>query len=358
MRIAIDVSQVVYGTGVSIYTSNLVRNLMAIDRENEYVLFGGTLRRKRDILSIFPSARVFPIPPTLADLVWNKLRLFPIEKLIGNVDVLHTSDWSEPRSLAFKVTTVHDLAPFLYPNLFPRDLLRNIVNTHKTRLALVKQESARIIVPTMATRNDLIKLGFDVGTIRVIPEAASDIFKRVEIADILNIKKKYKIHRKYLLGVGIDPRKNTERIIKAFEHASAGKDVKLVFVGQPKYIKIRETRNIRILGRVDMKDLPALYSGAEALVYPSLYEGFGLPILEAMACGCPVITSNISSMAEVAGDAAVLVDPESVDSIKEGIEKALRGVKSYVEKGYKRASEFSWEKTARQTLEVYKEVLK
>jgi alpha-1,3-rhamnosyl/mannosyltransferase len=153
----------------------------------------------------------------------------------------------------------------------------------------------------------------------------------------------------------MDPRKNTERIIKAFEHSSAGKDIKIVFVGQPKYMKIKESRNVRILGNVSVDDLAGLYSGATALIYPSLYEGFGLPILEAFACGCPVLTSNISSMAEVAGDAAMLVDPYKIDSISDGIEKILRGPKNYIEKGLKRVQDFSWEKTARMTLDVYRE---
>jgi glycosyltransferase involved in cell wall biosynthesis len=318
-------------------------------------LFGGSLRRKSELLSIFPDAKIFPIPPTFADLLWNKLHILPVEKLIGKVEVLHTSDWSEPPSSAFKVTTVHDLAPFLYPSLFPRDILRNIVDTHRLRLAHVRNESDRIIVPTEATKSDLLKLGFSVEKIRVIPEAASSIFKRVDSYEIDRIKKKYKIHGPYLLSVGMDPRKNTERIIKAFEQAKAGKNMKLIFVGQPKYVKTAETRNIRILGNVVLEDLPALYSGAGALVYPSLYEGFGLPILEAMACGCPVITSNTSSMAEVAGNAALLVDPTDIESIKLGIEKVMRGAKSLSDKGYKRVLEFSWKKTAEETLKVYEE---
>src|SRR3990167_2162611 len=155
MRVAIDISQIVYGTGVSVYTKNLVENLLRIDRENDYVLFAGSLRRKKDVLSIFPDARVFPIPPTLADLLWNRLHTLPIEKLIGNIDVFHTSDWAEPPSRAFKVTTVHDLAPFLYPNLFPRDIIRNIVDAHKYKLSWVRKETKRIIVPTYATKKDL-----------------------------------------------------------------------------------------------------------------------------------------------------------------------------------------------------------
>ena len=98
MKIAIDISQIVYGTGVSTYTENLVKNLLKIDKENEYLLFAGTLRRKQDVLKIFPQTKVFPIPPTLADFVWNRLHIYPIERLIGDVDVLHTSDWAEPPS--------------------------------------------------------------------------------------------------------------------------------------------------------------------------------------------------------------------------------------------------------------------
>jgi glycosyltransferase involved in cell wall biosynthesis len=357
MKIAIDISQIVYGTGVSTYTKNLVENLLKIDRVNDYILFAGSLRRKQDVLSVFPSARVFPIPPTLADLVWNRLHIFPIEKMIGQIDVFHSSDWTEPPSKAFKVTTVHDLAPLLYPNLFPRDLIRNIVDTHRRKLSLVREETKRVIVPTHATKKDLIDLGFKEEVIRIIPEAISNNFKKLADDKIGEVLRKYKIFDDYVLGVGMNPRKNTERIIKAFEHTSAGRDFKLLLVGTPKYINIKESRNVRILGNVPVEDLVGLYSGAKALIYPSLYEGFGLPILEAMACECPVVTSNLSSMAEVAGEAAALVDPYETDSISGGIEKVIRGPKSYVEKGLKRVQNFSWETTARMTLDVYNEAL-
>jgi glycosyltransferase involved in cell wall biosynthesis len=112
---------------------------------------------------------------------------------------------------------------------------------------------------------------------------------------------------------------------------------------------------VRYLGPVSDEDLAALYTGAEVLVFPSLYEGFGLPILDAFACGCPVVTSNLSSMPEVAGDAAVLVDPYDVNSIADGIEKALRWRKGLIEKGSKWVKQFSWIKTAAETLKTYKE---
>src|SRR5258706_2208732 len=356
MKVAIDISQIVYGTGVSAYTKNLVENLLKIDSTDEFILFGGALRRKDDLLKLFPQSKTFPIPPAIANLIWNKLHVLPIEKLIGKIDVFHSSDWSEPPSSAFKVTTVHDLGPILYPRLFPRELIRDIVATHKQKLAWVKKETNRIIVPSVSTKNDLVKLGFDVAKIRVIPEAPSDIFKPASKESIGKLKNKYKISGKYLLAVGMNARKNTENIIRAFDLARAGQDMKLIFVGLPKYIKIEETRNVRIAGQIPLEELPVFYSGSEALVYPSFYEGYGLPILEAFASGVPVVTSNVSSMPEVAGDASELLDPMDVNSIADGVKTALKGPKSLIEKGFARVGEFSWERTAKETLKVYNEV--
>jgi len=126
MKIAIDVSAVVYGTGVSVYTKQLIKNLFCIDEKNQYILFGGTLRRKSDILNTFPQAKIFPLPPRFADFVWNKMHIFPIEKLIGDIDVFHSSDWTQPPSKAFSVTTVHDLIPVKFPSI----INSGIVKTH------------------------------------------------------------------------------------------------------------------------------------------------------------------------------------------------------------------------------------
>jgi glycosyltransferase involved in cell wall biosynthesis len=346
---------------VSYYTKNLVTNLLKVDRENSYILFAGSLRRQSEIrefantLSGNFELKVFPLPPVALNILWNKLHILPIEKLVCQIDIFHSSDWAEAPSSAFKVTTVHDLAPILYPNLFPRDVIRNIVETHKLRLSWIKKESKRIIVPSESTKNDLIKLGFLENIIRVIPEAVSSNFKKATEQQIELLKRKYKISGDYVLSVGINPRKNTQRIIEAFEKSRSGKDLKIVLVGLPKYMVIEENRNIRILGHVENEELSILYSGAKVLIYPSLYEGFGLPILEAFACECPVVTSNISSLAEVAGDAAILVDPYDVNSIADGIEKALRAPKSLIEKGLERVKQFSWNETAKKTVEVYKE---
>ena len=361
MKIGIDTSAVVYGTGVSVYTENLVRNLLSIDKKNKYLLFGGSLRRRQEIKKFFHTlkgksfkGRVFSIPPTFADIIWNRLHLVPIEVFTGKLDVFHSSDWTQPKSLAFKVTTVHDLSPIK----FPRATHPRIVSVHKARLSLVRKEVDRVIVPSFATKNDLVEYGISQEKIRVIPEAPDPIFKRADKREIDKLKKKYKIFGKYLLAVGINPRKNTQRIIDAFHLAKAGKDLKLVLIGEQTFMRVEEERDIRIVGHVTKEEMPVFYTGADALIYPSIYEGFGLPILEAFACGCPVITSNLSSMPEVAGKAVVLVDPYEVYSIVEGIKKALRSRKGLIKKGYKKVTQFSWKKIAYETLKVYKEAKK
>lgn len=351
MRVAIDISQVVYGTGVSKYTLNLVNALTSLDKENEYLLFSGAYRRRHDILKMFPGSKVFPLPPTLADLVWNRFHMLPIEKLIGNVDVLHTSDWAEPPSKAFKVTTVHDL----YPLKFPKLVHPKVLDVHKRKLYWVRKESKRIIVPSESTKADLISLDFDESIIRVIPEAPSQV--KVDEAGVEAIKKKYKIQGDYLMAIGVTPLKNTKRIIEAFHLAMPGKDLKLIIVGRPSNIKLKPERNIRFLGHLPQHDLSALLSGSRGLVFASLYEGYGIPILEGFACGVPVVTSNVSSMPEVAGGAAALVDPEDTNSIADGITRILRGSKGFIEKGNARIKDFSWEKTAQMTLDVYREAL-
>lgn len=346
MRIAIDISQIAYGTGVSVYTKNLVTNLLKIDRDNDYVLFAGALRRRKEILSYFPQAKVFPIPPTAADLLWNRLHILPVEKLIGKIDVLHTSDWTEPPSNAYKVTTVHDLYPFK----FPRVVSPAVREVHKRKLNWVLRESKKIIVPSGSTKSDLVKFGAREELIRVIPEAPS--LKKSDEAGVIRAKKKYNLQGNYLITIGVTALKNTKRIIEAFQRARIG-TLKLVLVGRPLGVEVGGERNIRILGHVPEEDLSGLLTGSSGLVFASLYEGYGIPILDAFACGVPVVTSNVASMPEVAGDAAVLVDPYDVSSISEGIRSILRGPKGWVEKGNERVKGFSWEKAAQETLKVY-----
>ncbi len=356
MKIGIDISQIVYGTGVSVYTKNLVKNLLLIDQKNDYVFFAGSLRQISNVkyqISRWEGnfgTKIWPIPPTLADIIWNRLHILPIETFIGKVDVFHSSDWTQPPTKAFKVTTIHDLVPFK----FPQESHPRIIKAHQARLAWVRDEVDAVIAVSESTKKDLIELGIRGEKIRVIPEAPMAIFKPQDKKTVEAAKKKYNLRGDYIFSIGVGLRKNTKRLIEAFQKSTAGKDLKLVLAGRPSG-RGERVRGVIYLGHVSEEDLIALYSGAKVMVYPSLYEGFGLPVLEAMACGTPVVTSYTSSLPEVAGGAAVLVDPEDVSSIVEGIQTALRRQVSLRRQGLARAKQFSWQKTAEETLGVYKQ---
>ena len=359
MKIAIDISQIIYKTGVSFYTENLVKNLLKIDKENEYILFGGSLRQISTLKSQISkfegnfTQKIFLFPPRLADLIWNRFHIFPIERLIGKIDIFHSSNWAQPPTDAFRVTTVHDLSFLKYSRLTDPIVLQ----AQMRGLIRIKDEVDRIIVPSEATKADLLSFGIQKERIRVIPEAAGAGYRPRSAFEIEAVKRKFNIRGKYLVTIGIGGRKNTERLIKAFELAKAGEDLKLVLAGTS-FGKIKEDRGLIYTGCIFPDDeLAALISGSEALVYPSLYEGFGLPVVQAFACGVPVVTSNVSSLPEVAGEAAILVNPFKVNEIAEGIKKAIRGRIGLIKKGFNRAKEYSWERTAEETLKVYKESL-
>lgn len=356
MRIGIDVSQIIYGTGVSTYTRNLIELLLKIDKENDYVLFGGSLRRFQELKKIAEigssEKRIFPFPPTFLDLIWNRLHILPVDNFIGKVDVFHSSDWTQPPTKAYKVTTVHDLAPLRFPSITPK----KIIDVHKGRLSWVKKEADKIIAVSEFTKKEIIELlGVDENRVVVIPEAVGLEVKRQDEGKIREVKEKYGIEGKYLLVVGADRRKNTGNIVKAFKKAKDGLlGVNLVIVSKRALKDLEEVGGVVFIGQVSFDELVALYSGAEALVYASFYEGFGLPILEAMKVGCPVVTSNIGAMAETAGNAAVLVDPYDIEDIRGGIEEAIESRGNWISRGLKRVKEFSWERAASETIKVYK----
>lgn len=356
MRIAIDLSSLLYSTGVSKYTEFLISSLLEVDNKNSYVLFGGSLRRfselkeKTNKYKSKADVKIFTYPPALADFIWNVLHKLPVEKLIGDIDVLHTSDWTEPPSEAFKVTTVHDLYHFKFPKM----VHPKILDVHRRKMKWVISETDRIIVPSICTKEDLISIGAKEEIIRVIPEAP--LLPKVSKEEIEFVKKKYQLREDYIYTNGVTVRKNTLNIIKAFNLSKYGKELKLVLAGRPVGVEIKDERNIRALGHIESdRELSAICAGSKGLVYPSLYEGFGLPIVEAFNLGVPVVTSNLGSMKEVAGDSAILVDPSDVNSIADGIEKMLSTPKTLIAKGLKRVKDFSWAKTAEETSKVYNE---
>jgi glycosyltransferase involved in cell wall biosynthesis len=360
-RIGIDISQMIYGTGVSTYTENLVKNLLTLDEENRYVLFGGSLRRAKDLkrkVNCFEGnyqMKLLPLSPVMADILWNRLHLISIERLIGQIDLFHSSDWTQPPTKAVKVTTIHDLSPIIMPQVAQKDMVRNIVRTHLNRLSWVKHEVGNIIAVSKSTKEDIIKyLGISEDRIKVIYQGFNPEFTRKESFEIEEVKKKYRVFGNYLLVVGTHPRKNVARIIQAYESMKGKLDHKLIIVGS----KINsDERGIIQIGNLAVSELACLYSGASALVYPSLYEGFGVPILEAFACQCPVVTSDLSSMPEIAGNAAILVNPYETDSIAHGITQALKQNNDLILRGQERLKSFSWKEAAQETLALYKEAL-
>ena len=292
MRVAIDISQSIYGTGVSVYTKELVKNLIKLYPKTEFVLFGGSLRRRKELLSIAKKLggipKIYSFPPSLMDFIWNSLHVYPIEKLVGKVDIFHSSDWTEPPSMLPKVTTVHDLVPFKYP----QTTTDNIRNAHKKKLAWVIRESKKIIAVSESTKNDLISiLKVPEEKIVVIPEGVEEKMRPqpIEIQEI--VKRRYKTGDEYLFALStLEPRKNQVGLLKAFEIVKKSyPNLKLVIGGMKRVDGANiESKDVIALGFVPQSDLPALYSGCLCFVHPAFYEGFGLTPLEAMACGAPV----------------------------------------------------------------------
>ena len=215
------------------------------------------------------------------------------------------------------------------------------------------------------SKKDIIKhLNYDLQRVKVVYPGLSPNFKLLAKTKIEPVLKKYRLNPDFLLFVGtLEPRKNLIRLLKAIDLLE---EVTLVIVGQEgwraKEIKKQAARcrhHLRFLGYVPDQDLPALYNAAKLFVYPSLYEGFGLPVIEAMACGCPVVTAKTSSFPEICGQAAILVDPDNINSLARGIKEILSRPalsKTLKEKGLKKAKEFSWQKCAQETLRVYEEI--
>lgn len=372
MKIGIDVSQNIYGTGVSNYTKKLVENLLKIDHKNEYILFASSLRGKKKTQEFFQSLekyknvefKITSIPPKILEPLWNRFHILPIEKFIGEVDVFHSSDWTQPpvkSDKTEKVTTVHDMIPFLFPNsVHPK-----IVSTFKRKLARVKKEVDLILADSETTKDDIVKfLQIDEKKIRVIYLAPGEQFHPQDEEKIKEVLEKFKIKKPYILSVATqEPRKNIQKLLDVFAKIVASRpQLRLVLTGKYGWGPgLSSTENVIWTGYVSDDDLVSLYSGCRVFVYPSLYEGFGLPILEAMACGAPVVTSNNSSMAEIAKDTAILIDPRSEGQIKKAIEMILdlnlENYQKMVRASMDRARKFSWTKTARETFKVYQELV-
>jgi len=378
MIIGIDISSIPYKTGVSNYTLNLVRNLIKLDKINTYKLFYSSLRlplpkeiveikKKHNNVFIYQ----FKLPPTLLQVLWNQLKLFPIEFFIGKCHLFHTSDWTQPPTIKAKtITTVHDLTPFLYPQWHHS----KVIMAHKNKMKLAAKKCFKFICVSQNTKTDLLNLfpNIDSQKIKVIYEAAEDKYgkfiklsKENQQKKKENIKKQYGLD-KFILAQGTrEPRKNLKRLIEAFvifKKNNPGCHVELAITGKYGWgedVDGTKDHSIKILGFIPEKDMVALHASALCLVYPSLYEGFGLPLVKSLKVGTPIITSNVSSMPEVSDKAALYIDPYSVNDLNKAITKIIKSSvirNKLKEKGLIQAKKFDWLKTAKETLSVYQSV--
>lgn len=259
------------------------------------------------------------------------------------------------------IITVHDIVAFL----FPEGHNKKAVWAERLTLKRAVKKASHILTVSRNTKLDLMKV-FNIpeDKILIAPCAASKIFKPVTGGDqIHKVRAKYNLPKKFILAVGtLSPRKNFTRLIKAYARVvPKHDDTHLVIVGPEGWnygdlLKFKESDKVHFIGYVDGDDIATLYSLAKIFVFPSLYEGFGMPPLEAMASGCPVITSNVSSLPEVVGNAAMLIDPYSVEEISTAIDVILSNhymALDMKEKGIERAKKFSWSDSAGKILEVF-----
>jgi glycosyltransferase involved in cell wall biosynthesis len=368
VRIGIDATAMpLQRTGAGNYIHHLVRGLARIDRANEYVVFVGSGHIERLAVD---AANVCVVPRDFRNrvlrLAWEQLGL-PGEVRAHRLDVLHSPHYTVPLrgGGAASVVTFHDFTFLLYPEL--HEPAKRVFFP-----AMMRQSARRathLISDSNSTRTDLIqRWGIPGERITTVPLAAESRYQPARPQQVAEVCARYGVRPDgYLLYVGtLEPRKQVDRLVEAFALATPSlSGLELVVAGKRGWMYDRifarvsalglECR-VRFPGYVPDEDLPALYGGATAFVYPSRYEGFGLPVLEAMSCGVPVITTDVSSMPEVAGDAALLVRPDSVDELAGALRRVAQDPALREElraKGLRRAQAFSWDRCARETLAVY-----
>ncbi|MPZ18061.1 MAG: glycosyltransferase [Luteitalea sp.] len=367
MRIAIDIRKL-HDFGIGTYVRNMLRQLARIDAETEYVL----LCRPEDRVAaaqlgpnfraVVEASRPYSVREQLA--VPAKLRR-------ERVDVFHTPHYVLPPLVRCKsVVTIHDCIHLMFPQYLPNRLAYSYARASMWAAA---RAACRILTVSEASKHDILRYcRVPAEKVTVIPNAIDDRFGTPPTdEEIRVVRERYQLHDPFVLYAGnVKPHKNIGRLIEAFGlvHRGGLDHIKLLVIGDEisKYTTLRRAvhRNklhthVRFLGFVPDSTLAVLYRLAGVFVFPSLYEGFGLPPLEAMASGTPVVTSNVSSLPEVVGDAALLIDPHDTQAIADAIRRVLTDCELRHElraRGLARARIYSWERSVRRVREIYDEV--
>ena len=376
MRIVINTIPLLYPlTGVGSYTYHIAQSLRAIDPINDYTYFYGYYSRNlhayyNENKKIF--YRVKELVKKMPIFRWIVARKL-VRGFVNAVSPRNFDLYFEPNFMPINiksrctVVTIFDFSFILYPQWHPKERINDFEEYFWKNL----KRSDRIIVISDYIKKEGVNLGLPEEKLRTIHLGIDhEVFKTYPPQDLQLLRKHYKLPEHFILFVGsIEPRKNLENLVRSYINLDEGirKDIKLVLAGfkgwENKEIMalLKEGKSdVLYLGYLPDKELGELYNLATLFVYPSMYEGFGLPPLEAMACCCPVVASNVASLPEVCGDAALYVDPHDVNSIAEGIHKVLTDDdlrQSLIEKGLERAKLFSWEKSAKEHIKVFEEVL-
>ncbi len=379
MRICIDARPIINKqTGLGRYTYNIINALKKIDNQNDYlILVDAQLSPTHPVFDGNNDRFVYKKCPIPGVTVQQQLQL---RQFLADerIDVYHYPHFDLPIAVARRypaVFTVHDLTYLLHRGVFRgAEALKKWYTHQIMRLGIGVAQ--KIIAVSDSTKKDLVDYfhlnGSASSKVTTIYEACEPNFERLEDNKrIDNFKQKWNLTRPYFLFIGERrPHKNLVRQIEAFDRflQQVGREFEFIIIGKSynDYVEpearsqqLNLTGRVRFLGYVADDELPLFYNGAVAFLFVSLYEGFGIPILEAMACGTPVITSNMSSCQEVAGDAALLVNPYQVAEICLAIEKiatddSLRA--NLIQKGLERHKKFSWEIAAQQTLNLYQQL--
>ena len=377
MRIGIDARLLAYRRGMGTFVYYLLSHLTVLDQKNQYLLYLAAKPKDFDLS--------LPQNFTLRPLAWPG---YPLWEQIGlpfaarhdDVDILHcpanTGPLFLPRQIKL-VLTVHDVMYLLpYEVLPPSPSLYQRLGRIYRRWIVprVAKRADAIITVSHHSRQDILRfLQVSPERVYVIYEAPGYAFRpSLDKAKLKQVKQRYGIQERFILALGgLDPRKNTTRILQAFKkfrQQSKG-DYQLVIVGLPRNgqrlfsriaMEIGIADRIIFTGFVPEEDLVALYNGADVFLYPSLYEGFGLPVLEAMACGTPIIASTAGSIPEIAGGAALLIEPEDIEALALAIEQVLTDQalrQGLIARGFEHVKKFSWEKAAKELLAIYERVM-
>ena len=361
MRVALTVEQSWHVVPGGIATTS-VELMRALQQRGDVALVGVAAHHRfpppRDLTPPIPVRR-FPLPRRALYGAWQWLRAPKVERATGDVDVVHDLGYVVPPSNAPLVATVHDLLFLTYPAHYTRPS-RLVL---RRGLELAGRHARLVVCPSATTMRACEDLGFESARLRVVPWGVRT--PDIDPVSSSTVLRRYGLDRPFVLFCGtLEPRKNLGRTLEAFRRVNPSA-TQLVLAGPRGWKQELDGQlghlgaKARWLGHVPRHDLDALYAEAVMLVYPSLAEGFGLPVLEAMALGTPVVTSAGTAMEEVAGDTALLVDPLDVDSIAAGIERLLDDHDLAVrlgDAGRSRAAGFTWERTAAMMRVIYAEV--